>query len=121
MINPKPRRLLPTVRAIALISLIGGCTLFTSQPRGQGQIVVEAVSWQLVKKYAEPDAGLPGHKVVVEKEEDRSLVAEKTTDGTGILVFDIPAGKYLVLGAGEQPIDVAVESGATVNLKLIVH
>ena len=54
--------LLSTLGAIMLVSLASsGCALFTSQPKGQ--IVVQAVSWPLVKKYAERDAGLPGHKV----------------------------------------------------------
>jgi hypothetical protein len=85
----KPNRL-SIVSVVTLISFVSGCSLFTSQPRAQGQIVVEAVSWQLVKKYAEPDAGLPGHKVVVEKEEDHSVVAEKTTDATGIWYSMLP-------------------------------
>jgi hypothetical protein len=112
-------RPLLTLGAAVLISLVSGCALFPSQPKGQ--IVVQAVSWPLVKKYAERDAGLPGHKVVVQNAADQSVVAEKTTDASGILVFDVPAGKYLVLGVGDQPAEVAVESGATVKLKLVVH
>ncbi len=114
------RRLLSTVGAIMLVFLASsGCALFTSQPKGQ--IVVQAVSWPLVKKYAEHDAGLPDHKVVVQNAENQSVVAEETTDASGILVFDVPAGKYLVLGVGDPPEEVAVESGSTVKLKLIVH
>jgi hypothetical protein len=64
MNSPRPQRLLSTVGAMTLISFISGCTLFTPQPKGQ--IVVQVVSWPLVKKYAEPDAGLPGHKVVLQ-------------------------------------------------------
>jgi hypothetical protein len=112
--------LLSTLGAIMLVSLASsGCALFTSQPKGQ--IVVQAVSWPLVKKYAERDAGLPGHKVVVQNAADQSVVAEKTTDASGILVFNVPAGKYLVLGVGDQPEEIAVESGQTVKLKLVVH
>jgi hypothetical protein len=112
-------RLRSTVGAIVLTVLISGCALFPPQPKGQ--IVVQAVSWPLVKKYAERDAGLPGHKVVVQSAENQSVVAEETTDASGILVFDVPAGKYLVLGVGDPPEEVAVESGSTVKLKLIVH
>ena len=56
----RPQRLLSTVGAMTLISFISGCTLFTPQPKGQ--IVVQVVSWPLVKKYAEAGAGLPGQK-----------------------------------------------------------
>jgi hypothetical protein len=105
--------------AIATISLVSGCALSPAQPKGQ--IVVEAVSWPLVKKYAERDAGLPDHRVVVRNAADQSIVADQTTDASGILAFDVPAGKYLVLGVGDQPEQVAVESGQTVKLKLIVH
>jgi len=112
-------RPLSTLGAFALISLVSGCALLPSQPKGQ--IVVQAVSWPLVKKYAEPNAGLPDHKVVVQNATDQSIVAEQTTDASGILAFNVPAGKYLVLGVGDQPEEVAVESGQTVKLKLIVH
>ena len=108
-----------TFGAFALISLVSGCALLPSQPKGQ--IVVQAVSWPLVKKYAEPNAGLPDHKVVVQNATDQSIVAEQTTDASGILAFNVPAGKYLVLGVGDEPEQVAVESGQTVKLKLIVH
>jgi hypothetical protein len=110
---------LRSIRALVLTFLASGCVLFPSQPKGQ--IVVQAVSWPLVKKYAERDAGLPGHKVVVQSAENQSVVAEETTDASGILVFDVPAGKYLVLGVGGPPEEVAVESASTVKLKLIVH
>jgi hypothetical protein len=112
-------RLRSTLGAIVLTFLVNGCALFPAQPKGQ--IVVQAVSWPLVKKYAERDAGLPGHKVVVQSVENQSVVAEETTDASGILVFDVPAGKYLLLGVGDPPEEVAVESGSTVKLKLIVH
>ena len=119
MNGPRPQRLLSTVGAMTLISFISGCTLFTPQPKGQ--IVVQVVSWPLVKKYAEPDAGLPGHKVVLQSAEDHSVVAEKTTDASGILVFDVLAGRYVVLGVSDQPETITVDSGRTVKLKLIVH
>jgi hypothetical protein len=119
MRNSTLHRPLSTLGAVVLISLVSGCALFPSQPKGQ--IVVQAVSWPLVKKYAERDAGLPGHKVVVQNAEDQSVVAEKTTDASGILVFDVPAGRYLVLGVSDQPVSIAVESGRTAKLKLVVH
>jgi hypothetical protein len=112
-------RPLSTFGVIALVFLVNGCAFFPSQPKGQ--IEVQAVSWPLVKKYAEHDAGLPGQKVVVQRAADQSVVAEKTTDASGILVFIVPAGKYLVLGVGEQPEAVTVESGQVVKLKLVVH
>jgi len=43
------------------------------------------------------------HKVIVQSAEDHSVIAEKTTDASGILVFDVPAGRYIVLGFGDQP------------------
>jgi hypothetical protein len=82
---------------------------------------VQAVSWTLVKKWAEPDAGLPGHKVIVQSAEDHSVIAEKTTDASGILAFDVPAGRYILLGLGDQPETITVESGRAVKLKLVVH
>jgi hypothetical protein len=104
---------------MTLTFFVNGCALFTPQPKGQ--IVVQVVSWTLVKKWAEPDAGLPGHRVMVQSAEDRSVIAEKTTDASGILTFDVPAGRYIVLGVGDKPEAIAVESGRVVKLKLIVH
>ena len=104
---------------MTLISLVAGCGLFTPQPKGQ--IVVQVVSWPLVKKWAEPDAGLPGHTVTLQSAKDHSLIAEKTTDASGILVFDVPAGSYIVLGIGDQAETITVESGRSVKLKLIQH
>jgi hypothetical protein len=113
-------RPLSILGAIATTFLLAGCALASpSQPKGQ--IVVQAVSWPLVKKYAEPDAGLPNHKVVVQNAADQSIVAQQTTDATGLLAFDVPPGKYFVLGVGDQPEEVAVASGQTVKLKLVVH
>jgi hypothetical protein len=47
--------------------------------------------------------------------------SRKTTDASGILVFDVPAGRYIVLGFGDQPATITVESGRAVKLKLVVH
>lgn len=120
MCNSSPHRLLWIIGAIALSFLVAGCALFSPrQPKGQ--IVVQAVSWPLVKKWAEPNAGLPGQRVTVQKAEDHSLVAEKTTDASGILVFDVPAGRYIVRGIGDESETVTVESARSVDLKLVQH
>jgi hypothetical protein len=119
MNSSSPHRLPSIIGAVTLISLVAGCALSTPQPKGQ--IVVQMVSWPLVKKWAEPDAGLPGHKVTLQSAEDHSLIAEKTTDASGILVFDVSAGRYIVLGIGDQPETIIVESGRSVKLKLIQH
>jgi hypothetical protein len=63
-----------------------------SQASAELQISVQVVSWPLVKKLAEPDAGLPGHKVTLVKLADHSVVAEKFTDVYGTVLFDVPAG-----------------------------
>ena len=92
-----------------------------SQASAELQISVQVVSWPLVKKLAEPDAGLPGHKVTLVKLADHSVVAEKFTDVYGTVLFDVPAGTYTVLGIGMEPENVMVESGQIVKLKLVVH
>jgi hypothetical protein len=119
MNSPSPDRLLSIVGAMRLISLVAGCALSSPQPKGQ--IVVQMVSWPLVKKWAEPDAGLPGHKVTLQSAEDHSLIAEKSSDASGILVFDVPAGRYIVLGIGDQSETITVQSGRSVKLKLVQH
>ena len=83
--------------------------------------MVQVVSWPLVKKLAEPDAGLPNQKVTLLKVTDRSVIAEKFTDTYGNVLFDVPAGTYTVLGIGMEPENVMVESGQIVKLKLVVH
>jgi hypothetical protein len=50
------------------------------------------VSQPLVKKLAEPDAGLPGYKVTILKPADHGFVAEKVTDTYGTVVFDVACG-----------------------------
>jgi hypothetical protein len=104
-----------------VVLLAGGtsCGLLNRQPNGR--ISVKVVSWPLVKKFAEPDAGLPGHKVTLINTEGHSVVAQKTTDAYGEVVFDVPAGTYSVLGVGDQPEDVKVYPDRVVSLKLIVH
>jgi hypothetical protein len=116
--NPGPRRL-SVVAVVALICLLSGCSLLTPQP--QGQIVVQEVSGPLVKKLAEPNAGLPGRKVTVENAEDHSVIAEKTTGASGLLTFDVPAGRYLVVGVSDEPESVTVEAGQATNLRVVQH
>jgi hypothetical protein len=82
---------------------------------------VKAVSWKLVKKYAEPGAGLVGHKITVLNFSDRRMVAEKLTDNLGYATFDVPAGSYTILVFGGEPQNVVVHPGQTISLKLIVH
>jgi hypothetical protein len=118
MNSPCCDSLLSLVGAVTIFFLVAGCSLFTPQPKGQ--IVVQVVSWPLVKKLAEPDAGLLGHKVTLQRADDHSLIAERTTDASGILVFDVPAGRYVVLGVGD-PETIVVQSGRSVNLKLVQH
>jgi len=118
MNSPSSHRLLWIVGAVMIFSLVAACTLFTPQPKGQ--IVVQVVSWPLVKKLAEPDAGLLGHKVILQRAEDHSLIAEQTTDASGILVFNVPAGRYIVLGIGDAE-TITVQSGRSINLKLVQH
>jgi hypothetical protein len=82
---------------------------------------VQVVSWPLVKKLAEPDAGLPDQKVTLLKVTDRSVIAEQFTDVYGNVLFDVPAGTYAVLGIGMGLENVTVGAGQRVKLKLVVH
>jgi hypothetical protein len=81
---------------------------------------VKAVSWQLVQKYAEPEAGLAGHEISIIDPSNGRVAAEKLTDNLGYAIFDVPA-KYVVKGLGSEPHDVVVSPGQTVGFKLIVH
>jgi hypothetical protein len=83
--------------------------------------MVQVVSWPLVKKLAEPDAGLPNQKVTLLKVMDRSVIAEKFTDTYGNVLFDVPAGTYTVLGIGMGLENVTVGPHQKVKLKLVVH
>ena len=103
-----------------LIAQAAGCSYLQSTPPN-GKIEVQAVSWKLVKKLAEPDAGLSGHRVSVLNPADKSIVASGTTDSTGILSFDLPPGTYTLIGASDEPQSVQVQSGQTANFKLVVH
>jgi hypothetical protein len=106
----------PQMLAAALMLLVAGCALF--EPKGQ--IVAQVVSWPLVKQLAAPDAGLPGQNISVQRVQDHHLVAEKVTGPSGILVFKVPAGDYLVQGVGQSE-RVTVQADQVVRLKLIEH
>ena len=103
----------------AMLGLFSSCTLFRQQPTGH--ISVKAVSWKLVKKYAEPEAGLVGHKITIIDPSNGRVVVEKLTDNLGYTIFDVPAGTYRVKGIGGERENVVVAPGQTVGFKLIVH
>jgi hypothetical protein len=103
---------------ILMLEVFGGCALFR---RPTGHIQVKAVSWKLVKKYAEPGAGLVGHKITIIDPSNGQVVAEKSTDDLGYAIFDVPAGSYTVTGLGGEPQNVVVSPGQTVGFQLIVH
>jgi hypothetical protein len=105
-------------RITVTVGLLSGCSLFSHKP--DGHISVKAVSWKLVKKYAEPEAGLVGRKITIIEPSDGRVVAEKLTDNLGYAIFDVPAGSYTVKGIG-GPQNVVVAPGQTVGFKLIVH
>jgi hypothetical protein len=86
-----------------------------------GKISMKAVSWKLVKKLAEPDAGLRGHKVAVLDPADNTVVASGITDRSGYIEFEIPEGTYTLLGASDAPETVHVQAGQTAKFKLVVH
>src|ERR1700676_2639523 len=104
---------------IGAITILASCAFLKRQPNGQ--ISVQVVSWPLVKKLAEPDAGLPNQKVTLLKVTDRSVIAEKFTDAYGNVLFDVPAGTYTVLGIGMGFENVTVGPHQKVKLKLVVH
>jgi hypothetical protein len=104
---------------LALLIFIAGCASIFPQP--DGHIAVHVVSWPLVKKLAEPDAGLAGQHVMVINAANGSVVAEKDTDASGDALFDLPPGSYQVIGVGNDRQTIDVASGATVKLKLVKH
>ena len=114
-----PYRFFLLVTAILLADATGCSYLERTPPNGK--ISVQAVSWTLVQKLAEPDAGLSGHKVTILNRADRSVIASGTTDSSGIVEFDVPQGTYTLLGASDEPQSVRVQAGQTVRFKLVVH
>jgi hypothetical protein len=105
---------------VLLIAHVIGCG-YLRRPPPNGKISVQVVSWKLVKKLAEPDAGLSGHKVSILNPADRAVIASGITDGSGLVAFDVPQGTYMLVGASDEPQSVQVQAGRTVNLKLVVH
>ena len=106
--------------AVTVLGGLSACSILKPAP-ATGKLEVHAVSWQLVKERAEPDAGLTGHKVTVLNPSDQSVVASKTTDRTGVVDFDLPAGNYTVIGASDQPQLASIQPGQTTNFKIVVH
>src|SRR5580693_199194 len=113
-----PYRAFLFAMAILLVNAVG-CSSLGNAPNGK--ISVQAVSWTLVQKLAEPDAGLSGHKVSVLNHTDKSVIASGTTDSSGIIEFSVPAGTYTLLGASDEPETVQVQSGQTQSFKLVVY
>jgi hypothetical protein len=105
---------------LILLASATGCSYLQGIPPN-GKISVQVVSWKLVKKLAEPDAGLKGRKVTVLNPADQGVVATGTTDGSGVIEFDLPQGSYILVGASDAPQSVQVRAGQTLNLKLVVH
>src|SRR5215471_17203097 len=99
----------------AMLGLLSSCTLFGHKPAAH--ISVKAVSWQLVKKYAEPEAGLVGHKITIIDPSDGRIVGEKLTDNLGYAIFDVAAGSYTIIGLGAEPQNVVVSPGQTIGFK----
>jgi hypothetical protein len=97
-----------------------GCSYLQSTPPN-GKISVQVVSWNLVKKMAEPDAGLSGRKVTILNPADQSVVASGTTDSSGLIEFDLPPGTYTLVGMGNGPQPVQVQPGQTTSFKLVLH
>jgi hypothetical protein len=105
---------------VVLLANATECSYLQRTP-ANGKISVQAVSWKLVKKLAEPNAGLTGHKVSVLNPADQSVVASGATDSAGLVEFDVPPGTYTLVGASDQPQNVQVQSGQTSSFKLVVH
>jgi hypothetical protein len=112
------RFLVPLI--LILLADAAGCSNLQSTPP-DGKISVQAVSWERVKKLAEPDAGLIGHKVTILNPQDRTVIASATTDRSGLTEFEIPQGTYTLIGASDEPQSVQVQPGQTVKFKLVVH
>ena len=77
------------MRITVIFVLSSSCALFRHQR--SGHISVKAVSWKLVKKYAEPEAGFAGHEITIIDPVDGRVVAEKLTDNLGYAMFDVQA------------------------------
>jgi hypothetical protein len=105
--------------AILLADATGYSYLEQNPPNGK--VSMKAVSWKLVKKLAEPDAGLSGHKVTILNPADRSVIASGTTNEMGLIDFELPQGTYTLVGASDEAQTIQVQAGQTAKFKLIVH
>jgi hypothetical protein len=103
-----------------LLGAAAGCSYLERTPPN-GKISVQVVSWTLVKKLAEPNAGLSGHRVAILNPTDRSVIASGITDSSGIIEFEVPQGRYILLDASDEPQSVNVQAGQILNFKLVVH
>ncbi len=106
--------------AVILLAFATGCGL-TQNPPPTGKISIEAVSGNLAKKLAEPNAGLRGHRVSILNPTDQSVIASGTTDDAGMVEFDLPEGTYILVGASDQPQTVQLEAGQIAKFKLVTH
>jgi hypothetical protein len=106
------------MRISAIFVLFSSCALFRHQPTGH--ISVKAVSWKLVKKYAEPEAGLAGHKITIIDPSDGQVVAEKLTDNLGYASRCPPAAIPSKVSAASLKLSL-FSPGQTVGFKFIVH
>ena len=85
---------------------------YFEKPAPIGKISMKAVSWQRAKKLAEPEAGLSGHdEVSFLNPLDGTVIASRTTDESGLVEFEVPAGAYTLLGASDEPQNVDVQAG----------
>jgi len=103
-----------------ILLLATGCGL-TQKPPPTGKISIDAVSGNLAKQLAEPNAGLRGHKVTILNPTDQSVVASGTTDDAGMVEFDLPEGTYTLVGASDQPQTVQLKAGQIAKFKLVTH
>jgi len=94
---------------------------YVDQSPRNGKVSLKAVSWERVKKPAEPDAGLSGHEVAILSATYRSVIASGKADNSGLIEFEIPPGTYTLLGASDEPQTVRVQGGQTAKFKLIMH
>ena len=97
-IRKQARNCFSLLVTVILLADATGCSYLQRTPP-LGKISVQAVSWKLVKKLAEPDAGLSGHNVTILNPADRSVIASGTTDSSGLIEFDVPKGTYILVGA----------------------
>jgi hypothetical protein len=108
------------VLTVILLAVATGCGL-TKNPPPTGKISVDAVSGNLAKKLAEPNAGLSGHKVSILNPIDQSVIASGTTDDAGMVEFDLPEGTYTLVGASDEPQTVQLGAGQIAKFKLVTH